>query len=73
MVRNFGFADFLFPRVNVMVLTREEEGYERKKRGVDKRGRFFSSFGNLRDGITRGEDEYCLRREEEVFDIRRIC
>lgn len=29
MVRNFGFADFLFPRVNVTVLTREEEGYER--------------------------------------------
>lgn len=24
VVRNFGFADFLFPRVNVMVLTREE-------------------------------------------------
>lgn len=23
-VRNFGFADFLFPRVNVTVLTREE-------------------------------------------------
>lgn len=25
VVRNFGFADFLFPRVNVMVLTREED------------------------------------------------
>lgn len=73
MVRNFGFADFLFPRVNVTVFTREEEGYERGKRGVDERGSSFSSFGNLRDGITRGEDEYCLRREEEVFGIRRIC
>lgn len=34
-------------------------------------GSFFSSFGNFRDGITRGEDEYCLKRKGETKEERR--